>query len=184
MLAQEQSLLHQISVDVPRTHCKLHPWLFSDVRVQDSLTRVLFALATAFPEVSYFQGLNEVPIPFFVCSLREHGPLAAELLAALSDDSLSQVESDVFWSVLYMLEPVYRCTQASAKKIHAIDQTQVKEVAACALIGALIPCANTVGGGNCAAQRPRIVWPFARVACGLYLICISLECHVLDSRIR
>ncbi len=117
--------LQPISLDVPRTHCRLHPWLFSDPRMQSSLTRTLFALATVFPRVAYFQGLNEVPIPFYVCYLRQHGPLSPAGLAALSDGALLDVEADVFSSLLRVLEPVYRCTQASAQQIHAVEQTQV-----------------------------------------------------------
>lgn len=58
--ADEQSLLHQIAVDVPRTHCRALPWLFTDTRMRESLTRVLYVFATVFPRVGYFQGLNEV----------------------------------------------------------------------------------------------------------------------------
>lgn len=122
--ADEQSLLHQIAVDVPRTHCRALPWLFSEPRMRDSLTRVLYVFATVFPRVGYFQGLNEVPIPLYVCYMSTRGPLTPATLAAVRDSELQELEADVFWSLFRILEPVFRCTGAVAQKIHAVDQTQ------------------------------------------------------------
>lgn len=125
MVADEKSLLHQISVDVPRTHCRAYPWLFPNVRMQESLTRLLYVFSALFPHVSYFQGLNEVPIPFYVAYLMpSRGPqyFVEETLTALSDDQLRQVEADVFWSVAFVMDPVFRATEAETQKIHAVDQ--------------------------------------------------------------
>lgn len=126
MVADEKSLLHQISVDVPRTHCRAYPWLFPDPRMQESLTRLLYVFAAIFPGVSYFQGLNEVPIPFYVAYLSNgsggDGSLLEQDFQKMSDEKLRQVEADVFWSLALVMEPVFRATKAEVQKIHAVDQ--------------------------------------------------------------
>jgi hypothetical protein len=87
--------------------------------MQTALTRILFVFASVCPNVSYFQGLNEVPIPFFVAYLNGRD------VDILDGAELGAMEADVFWSLFRVMEPVFRATGAVAQKIHAVDQTQV-----------------------------------------------------------
>ncbi|MDP2436019.1 MAG: TBC domain-containing protein, partial [archaeon] len=64
---EERELLHQISIDVLRTHP--NTLLFRDQRIQDAMTRALYIWAIRHPASGYVQGINELITPFIVVFL-------------------------------------------------------------------------------------------------------------------
>jgi hypothetical protein len=66
---QENGLIHQIRIDVPRT--LPHNPLFTDPRIQRALERILLMWALRHPASGYVQGINDLVTPFIVVFLRE-----------------------------------------------------------------------------------------------------------------
>lgn len=66
---QENALIHQIRIDVPRT--LPHNPLFADPAVQRALERILLMWALRHPASGYVQGINDLVTPFIVVFLRE-----------------------------------------------------------------------------------------------------------------
>ncbi len=62
-------ILHQISIDVPRT-CPDGP-IFQFPQVKQSLLRVLYCWSIRRPATGYVQGINDLATPFFDVFLRE-----------------------------------------------------------------------------------------------------------------
>ncbi len=62
-------ILHQISIDVPRT-CPDSP-IFQFPQVKQSLLRVLYCWSIRRPATGYVQGINDLATPFFDVFIRE-----------------------------------------------------------------------------------------------------------------
>ncbi|XP_049849183.1 uncharacterized protein LOC126318209 isoform X1 [Schistocerca gregaria] len=65
----DKIFVHQIKIDVPRT--LPHNSLFSDLRIQGALERVLTLWSLRHPASGYVQGINDLVTPFFIVFLRE-----------------------------------------------------------------------------------------------------------------
>lgn len=81
---QENALIHQIRIDVPRT--LPHNPLFANPTVQRALERILLMWALRHPASGYVQGINDLVTPFIVVFLRE---ILLAKQAAASDLSAS-----------------------------------------------------------------------------------------------
>lgn len=64
---EDDSLISQINVDVPRTYCDDRE-LFQSPIIQGSLTRILFVWSKLHFEIGYFQGLSDLIAPFYQVS--------------------------------------------------------------------------------------------------------------------
>lgn len=82
---QENALIHQIRIDVPRT--LPHNPLFANSIIQRALERILLMWALRHPASGYVQGINDLVTPFIVVFLREI--LLAKQAAATTDLSAS-----------------------------------------------------------------------------------------------
>ena len=67
---EEQKMLRQILVDVPRTAPGIP--LFHNTKVSRILERVLYIWAIRHPASGYVQGMNDFALPFFVVFLSPH----------------------------------------------------------------------------------------------------------------
>lgn len=67
---QEQEVLRQVLVDVPRTAPTVQ--LFRDERIKRLLTRALYIWAMRHPASSYVQGINDLAMPLIVAFLAEN----------------------------------------------------------------------------------------------------------------
>ncbi|KAG5176307.1 rab-GTPase-TBC domain-containing protein [Tribonema minus] len=112
--AQEQALLRQILVDIPRTAPDAP--LFAEVAaVQRSMTRALYVWAQRHPASGYVQGINDLLTPFYVVFLGEHvvggegggaGAAAAAAAAALPEEALKEIEADAYWCLTKLLDNI------------------------------------------------------------------------------
>ena len=66
---QEQEVLRQVLVDVPRTAPTVK--LFRDERIKQMLARILYIWAMRHPASSYVQGINDLAMPLIVTYLTE-----------------------------------------------------------------------------------------------------------------
>lgn len=66
---QEQEVLRQVLVDVPRTAPTVQ--LFRDERIKRLLARLLYIWAMRHPASSYVQGINDLAMPLIVAFLTE-----------------------------------------------------------------------------------------------------------------
>jgi TBC1 domain family member 2 len=103
--AQEQALLRQILVDVPRTAPEAQ--LFQNDAVQRSMTRVLYVWAVRHPASGYVQGINDLLTPFYLVFLSEHiaGGIAADV-TDLAAATLKEVEADAYWCLTKLLDNI------------------------------------------------------------------------------
>jgi TBC1 domain family member 2 len=103
--AQEQALLRQILVDVPRTAPEAQ--LFQNDAVQRSMTRVLYVWAVRHPASGYVQGINDLLTPFYLVFLSEHiaGGVAADV-TDLAAAALKEVEADAYWCLTKLLDNI------------------------------------------------------------------------------
>ena len=94
-----------IRVDVIRTFPAGMEDLFANEVIRRCLCRILYIYSTVSQKGNYWQGLNEIPVPFLInffsfyagCSLRELNAVSSEgIEMALSSGN---VEADVFWCV-------------------------------------------------------------------------------------
>ena len=98
-------LWDQIYVDVIRTFPTGMENFCDSTAVRDMLCRVLYVYSVTHQGGNYWQGLNEIPVPFMItftsfysdCSLRQLNLLSTETIAmSLSSGS---IEADVYWCV-------------------------------------------------------------------------------------
>lgn len=135
LMERQRALKQQIAVDVPRTNCRTDSAYFENTRLADSLTRVLFIWsAVVFETVGYFQGLNEDAMPLYMVlldararELKLSGNNTDEKVALFPNDEFNNLEADVFWCLVRLMEPVVRGTGAAGSKVHAIEQTRAEE---------------------------------------------------------
>lgn len=65
-----QSIWHQIHIDVPRTNPGVPLWQFE--ATQKALERVLYVWAIRHPASGYVQGINDLVTPFFQVFLSQY----------------------------------------------------------------------------------------------------------------
>eukprot|EP01128_Nolandella_sp_AFSM9_P000097 TRINITY_DN1015_c0_g1_i1.p1 TRINITY_DN1015_c0_g1~~TRINITY_DN1015_c0_g1_i1.p1 ORF type:complete len:514 (+),score=110.11 TRINITY_DN1015_c0_g1_i1:54-1544(+) len=102
------ALDYLIKMDVSRTHPQGFSHLFANPKISASLHRMLFIWAQAHPGIDYFQGLNELAVPFYLVFLTSslgalsdfHEEYASNKhLKPHLDKFLPAVEADAYWCV-------------------------------------------------------------------------------------
>lgn len=107
---QQVELLHQVVVDVKRTVPTGLEELFSQDCVRASLTRVLYVYSVLHQRSGYWQGLNEVPCPFYAAFLSSALACSEEALATASEADVAAalasgaLEADVYWCVCRLVQ--------------------------------------------------------------------------------
>lgn len=84
---QEQEVLRQVLVDVPRTAPDVQ--LFRDERIKKLLSRILYIWAMRHPASSYVQGINDLAMPLIITFLTEKTSAGAE-----NNDDISDIDYD------------------------------------------------------------------------------------------
>lgn len=103
---QEQNILRQILVDVPRT-CPDVPF-FHQEKVQRAMERILYIWAIRHPASGYVQGINDLMTPLYVVFLSAHvGPSVESTDVSKVDEVLlHEVEADVYWCLTKLLDNI------------------------------------------------------------------------------
>ncbi|CAM9168958.1 unnamed protein product [Ectocarpus sp. 6 AP-2014] len=103
---QEQNILRQILVDVPRT-CPDVPFFHQD-KVQRAMERILYIWAIRHPASGYVQGINDLLTPLYVVFLSAHvGPsVESKDVSKVDEALLDEVEADVYWCLTKLLDNI------------------------------------------------------------------------------
>jgi len=107
---EDQKMLRQILLDVPRTNPGMP--LFHNVEVRRSLERILYIWAVKHPASGYVQGMNELVTPFYVTFLAHHtsgGDLedaCAYDVSLLPSELLDAIEADTYWCLTKLLDGI------------------------------------------------------------------------------
>ncbi|CAM9433266.1 unnamed protein product, partial [Hapterophycus canaliculatus] len=103
---QEQNILRQILVDVPRT-CPDVPFFHQD-KVQRAMERILYIWAIRHPASGYVQGINDLLTPLYVVFLSAHvGPsVESKDVSKVDEVLLAEVEADVYWCLTKLLDNI------------------------------------------------------------------------------
>jgi len=104
---KDKTLYNLIVVDVLRTHPTEFNELFDNPLVRLALERVLYIWSKENPDISYFQGLNDLACPFLIVYLTScFGPLGdhhndyeSNTHIQKLEQYLVAIEADVFWSL-------------------------------------------------------------------------------------
>lgn len=91
-------ILHQISIDIPRT-CPGQV-LFQVSRVQGSILRILYCWSIRRPATGYVQGINDLVTPFYSTFLGKYE------LDTLSNEEMFAIETDTFWCLSNLLDTI------------------------------------------------------------------------------
>lgn len=91
-------ILHQISIDIPRT-CP-ESTLFQVPIVQGSLLRILYCWSIRRPATGYVQGINDLVTPFYSVFLNSADP------TGLSESDRFGIEADTFWCLSNLLDTI------------------------------------------------------------------------------
>lgn len=91
-------ILHQISIDIPRTCPEMT--LFQVPKVQGSILRILYCWSIRRPATGYVQGINDLLTPFYITFLAERDP------ENLSNDEMLAIEADTFWCLSNLLDTI------------------------------------------------------------------------------
>ncbi|KAH9467114.1 hypothetical protein Pst134EB_002142 [Puccinia striiformis f. sp. tritici] len=106
----DQSIWHQIKIDVARTNPNTPLWQFH--QTQRSLERILYVWAIRHPASGYVQGINDLVTPFFEVYLNGYlnDNEDPELIdigdGRLPKEALDAIEADSFWSLSKLLEGI------------------------------------------------------------------------------
>jgi len=106
---QEQKMLRQILVDVPRTSPDVP--LFHQAVIQRCMERLLYIWSIRHPASGYVQGMNDLATPLFVVFLsaaveRSSASVEAMDAARLSKEALTNVEADTYWCLTKLLDNI------------------------------------------------------------------------------
>eukprot|EP00817_Percolomonadidae_sp_ATCC50343_P001876 CAMPEP_0117430526 /NCGR_PEP_ID=MMETSP0758-20121206/10073_1 /TAXON_ID=63605 /ORGANISM="Percolomonas cosmopolitus, Strain AE-1 (ATCC 50343)" /LENGTH=259 /DNA_ID=CAMNT_0005218649 /DNA_START=534 /DNA_END=1313 /DNA_ORIENTATION=+ len=138
--AEEETILHQIRIDVPRTSPDLP--LFQNERIQKALERILYIWSIQHPGCGYVQGLNDLVTPFIVVFLSDYAAAARydilnigsfeekediqETTLLLDEDIINKVEADAFWCFSLLLDHLQDHYTRSQPGIHRmVNQLEV-----------------------------------------------------------
>ena len=102
----------QISVDIPRTLPDLK--LFSDVKIQNIMLRILFIWAIKHQNIGYVQGFNDMCTPFIIVFLAQYIDLDMNNLNDYNEDNfksmgteeLFEIEADSYWCFSSMMNKI------------------------------------------------------------------------------
>ncbi|XMA13429.1 hypothetical protein WAI453_006220 [Rhynchosporium graminicola] len=104
----DETIWHQISIDVPRTNPHLE--LYSYEATQRSLERILYVWAIRHPASGYVQGINDLVTPFwqvFLASYITDSDVESGMdPGQLPKTVLDAVEADTFWCITKLLDGI------------------------------------------------------------------------------
>eukprot|EP00158_Paraphelidium_tribonemae_P004612 Partr_v1_DN26872_c0_g1_i3_m40406 putative TBC1 domain family member len=104
----DQTIWHQICIDIPRTNPAIK--LYQSTRVQKALERLLYCWAIRHPASGYVQGINDLATPFFQVFLSEYLDKQADVencnIQDIANDALDCVEADTFWCLSKLLDGI------------------------------------------------------------------------------
>ncbi|KAI8841234.1 rab-GTPase-TBC domain-containing protein [Chytridium lagenaria] len=102
--ALDQSLQHQIHIDIQRTNATIP--LYQNARIQQSLERILYCWAIRHPASGYVQGINDLVTPFYQVFLQSYLTDDVETTSVdkISKKVLSEVEADSYWCLAKLLD--------------------------------------------------------------------------------
>jgi len=119
---QEQETLRQVLVDVPRTAPGIA--LFRNERIKRILGRLLYIWAMRHPASSYVQGINDLATPLIAVFLSDYyegdDVLDGNVMVLLSEESLDEVEADVYWcltNILAKIQDHYTADQPGVQRM-------------------------------------------------------------------
>ncbi|CAJ1970158.1 unnamed protein product [Cylindrotheca closterium] len=119
---QEQETLRQVLVDVPRTAPEIA--LFRNERIKRILGRLLYIWAMRHPASSYVQGINDLATPLIAVFLSDYyegdDVLDGNVMVLLSEESLDEVEADVYWcltNILAKIQDHYTADQPGVQRM-------------------------------------------------------------------
>lgn len=101
-MRRDESIYHQVSIDVPRTCPELA--LFKNDRVRQALTRVLYCWSIRRPASGYVQGINDLATPLLHVFLSQY--LTADGGWLFSPQQLEAAEADAFWCLSKLLDSI------------------------------------------------------------------------------
>ncbi|XP_004980361.1 GTPase-activating protein gyp1 [Setaria italica] len=101
---EEINMLHQISVDCPRTVPDVT--FFQNPQIQKSLERILYTWSIRHPASGYVQGINDLVTPFLYVFLSEHleGNIDTWSMDNLLPQDISNIEADCYWCLSKFLD--------------------------------------------------------------------------------
>jgi len=102
-----QSIYHQIHIDVPRTNPDLS--LYQNPIIQESLEKILYCWAIRHPKSGYVQGINDLITPFYHVFLSKYIPLKHINkfdFESFPKEQLNMVEADSFWCLTILLDGI------------------------------------------------------------------------------
>ncbi len=102
----EQTIWHQIHIDVPRTNPFIRLYQFP--ATQRSLERILYVWAIRHPASGYVQGINDLVTPFFQVFLSAYINDEPEQFdpGSLPKEIVDAVEADTFWCLSKLLDGI------------------------------------------------------------------------------
>ncbi|KAH7407598.1 GTPase-activating protein-like protein gyp1 [Cadophora sp. MPI-SDFR-AT-0126] len=104
----DETIWHQISIDVPRTNPHLE--LYGYEATQRSLERILYVWAVRHPASGYVQGINDLVTPFwqvFLASYITDSDVESGMdPGQLPKGVLDAVEADTFWCITKLLDGI------------------------------------------------------------------------------
>ncbi|RKP09484.1 rab-GTPase-TBC domain-containing protein [Thamnocephalis sphaerospora] len=104
----DQTIWHQIHIDVPRTHP--HIQLYQQTATQEALERILYCWAIRHPASGYVQGINDLLTPFFQVFLSSYVSVDTDLeefdIGELPEEVLTVIEADSFWCMTKLLDGI------------------------------------------------------------------------------
>lgn len=130
---EEQVLLRQIKVDLPRTNCGYLQELFLEEPMQDMMERILFVWAIRHPACGYVQGINDLLVPFIVVFLMaEVGEDLMNMpISKVPPDARDNVEADSYYCLTRLLDSIqdnYTPGQPGIQRMVADLGSQVKQI--------------------------------------------------------
>lgn len=122
----DQREIHQIRVDIPRTSNL--PFFKTD-QVQQSLERMLITWSCRNLATGYVQGMNDLVAVLFLVFLKPHASDCG--IDVLSEDSLFNVEADVYWSFTSLIRQIqdhYTMDQPGVQRMISMVETVLQKV--------------------------------------------------------
>lgn len=128
---KDNELWNQIHVDVIRTFPIGLEGFCEVEEVQGLLCRVLYVYSVKHQKGNYWQGLNEIPVPFLLAFTAFYTDCTLRQLAHLSDKSLKlafasqSIEADVYWCVTAFVDRLQQNGDYVVEKFGVISQRAI-----------------------------------------------------------
>ena len=97
MPSSEYKIFKLISVDIPRTLPRLK--LFSEEKIQNIMTRILFVWSIRHQNIGYVQGFNDLCTPFVVVFLSQYIDLNCNNLSIYDEDTFNSIGQEELFEI-------------------------------------------------------------------------------------